>query len=106
MGWVVHGSTRVCAERAEGLVRLDDHGTSSRGASSKVTLVDWVLDGLAFVAIETERAHAHFVHVGGPCDDCTGLTQATHCGRVDGGDEIYSGEMLWFRIGRTIGFYL
>ena len=77
---VVDRATSVSSESTERLVGLDSDGTACGGATGEVVLVNGVLDASSLVAVESEGAHTHLVHVGGAHDDGASITQL-----LDGG---------------------
>ena len=88
MSWIVDRATSVCSESSKSLVRLGNDSATGRGATSEVTLIDWVFDSFTFVTIESERSHTHFVHVGSASHDCTSITKTLDSSRIDGGNEV------------------
>ena len=87
MGWIVDGTSSVGSQRSQGLIRFCDDGTSSRGTSSEVILIDGVSDHLAFHSVHTKGSHAHLVHVSHSDDNGTGVSESLHSGGVDWRDE-------------------
>lgn len=52
-------------------------------------LIDRVLDTFPSIAVETEGAHAHFVHVGTAHDDSTSIAELLNGSRVNWRNEIF-----------------
>jgi len=85
---VVDRATSISAKSTKSLVGLCDDSTSSRRATSEVSLINRVLDGAAVITVEAEGAHAHLVHVGTTHDNSSGIAELLNGRRVDRRNEI------------------
>lgn len=90
MAGIVDGTTSIGTERAKSLVGLDDDGRTSRGATSEVSRIDGVLDGLTAITVQTEGAHTHLIHVRLSDNNCASVSELLDGSRVNWGNEVCS----------------
>ena len=84
MSWIVNWTTRVSSESRKSCVGFSCSCTTSRTSTSCVSVINSVFGDALVVALQTERAHTHLVHVCLTNDDGAGIFKFFDCSRIDG----------------------
>lgn len=79
MSWIVDWTTSVGTECSKSGVRLSCGCATCRTSTSRVLVIDGVSCDAFVVALETEGAHAHLVHVSLSNNNCTSLFKFFYC---------------------------